>query len=73
MTVLCGPPTFIPFLAGIGNWEERSGDRAEEEEMHFRGLETRANNKLKAVGIAPWFCLCLPICGPGFKYQANNL
>ena len=23
--------------------------------------------------IAPWFCLCLPSCGPGFESQAVHL
>ena len=25
------------------------------------------------VAIAPWFCLRLPSCGPGFKSQAHHL
>ena len=28
---------------------------------------------LEVAAIAPWFCLRLPSCGPGFKSQAHQL
>ena len=27
----------------------------------------------RAAAIAPWFCLYLPSCGPGFESQAHHL
>ena len=31
------------------------------------------NNVTRVAAIAPWFCLHLPSCGPGFESQAHHL